>query len=81
MRRCNHRLLEYLSCAHTDLDGSQWPFSLSHNRLEKGGYAREQNVNVLPVAEQIAGVDMRLKPGAYRELHWHTASEWAYMLK
>jgi oxalate decarboxylase family bicupin protein len=29
----------------------------------------------------MAGVDMRLSPNAYRELHWHTASEWALMLK
>ena len=24
-------------------------------------------------------VDMRLSPGAYRELHWHQANEWAYI--
>lgn len=29
----------------------------------------------------MAGVDMRLAPGAYRELHWHTANEWSLMLK
>jgi oxalate decarboxylase len=23
---------------------------------------------------------MRLNPGAFRELHWHTADEWAFML-
>ena len=28
----------------------------------------------------MAGVDMRLKPGAIRELHWHKEAEWAYML-
>lgn len=27
-----------------------------------------------------AGVDMRLEPNAYRELHWHKANEWALML-
>jgi oxalate decarboxylase len=28
----------------------------------------------------MAGVNMRLKPGGIRELHWHKEAEWAYML-
>jgi len=28
----------------------------------------------------MAGVNMRLKPGGIRELHWHKETEWAYML-
>jgi oxalate decarboxylase len=28
----------------------------------------------------MAGVDMRLTAGGIRELHWHTAAEWAFML-
>ena len=28
----------------------------------------------------MAGVDMRLEPHSYRELHWHTASEWSLIL-
>lgn len=59
----------------------KWPVSLSHNRLEDGGFARQQNVENLPAATQIAGVDFRLAPCAYRELHWHTAGEWSYMIK
>lgn len=56
------------------------------------------SVDVLPLAKEMAGVDMRLESGAIRyvpffnvlqalnswifsELHWHTASEWAYVLK
>lgn len=27
----------------------------------------------------MAGVDMRLSPNAYRELHWHQAGEWGYV--
>jgi oxalate decarboxylase/phosphoglucose isomerase-like protein (cupin superfamily) len=34
----------------------------------------------MPDATAMAGVDMRLEPGAYRELHWHVASEWALVL-
>lgn len=61
-----------------------WPLGLSHNRPGTGGrsgYAREQNVNNLPRSTEFAGVDMRLAPHAYRELHWHTANEWSLMLK
>jgi oxalate decarboxylase family bicupin protein len=29
----------------------------------------------------MAGVDMRLAPHAYRELHWHNTNEWSLMLK
>src|SRR2546430_15234006 len=28
----------------------------------------------------MAGVNMRLTAGGFRELHWHTAGEWAIML-
>ncbi|KAK0728869.1 RmlC-like cupin domain-containing protein [Lasiosphaeria miniovina] len=61
-----------------------WPMGLSHNRPGTGtnsGWARQQNTDVLPAAKAMAGVDMRLAPNSYRELHWHTASEWALMLK
>jgi oxalate decarboxylase len=37
-------------------------------------------VRDLPVATTLAGVNMRLKAGAYRELHWHREAEWAFML-
>ncbi|TFY64564.1 hypothetical protein EVJ58_g2554, partial [Rhodofomes roseus] len=54
---------------------------LSHTRLQTGGWARQQNVNNLPISTEMAGVDMRLEAGAIRELHWHTSAEWAYVLK
>ncbi|CAO1636441.1 unnamed protein product [Sympodiomycopsis kandeliae] len=59
---------------------SKWPFSLSHNRLQNGGWARQQNKDVLPVATELAGVQMHLDQNATRELHWHNAGEWAYVL-
>ncbi|KAG6330550.1 hypothetical protein ID866_8539 [Astraeus odoratus] len=58
----------------------KWPFSLSHNRMQTGGWAREQNVESLSVAKEIAGVNMRLEAGAIREMHWHTDAEWAYVI-
>ncbi|KAF9532652.1 oxalate decarboxylase [Crepidotus variabilis] len=60
---------------------AKWPFSLSHNRLQTGGWARQQNVQTMPLATNMAGVNMRLEAGAVRELHWHKTSEWAYVLK
>src|SRR5262249_23309614 len=33
-----------------------------------------------PSSQDVAGVTMRLTAGSYRELHWHTANEWAFML-
>jgi len=58
----------------------KYPFSLSHKRLHQGGWSREVTVRELPVSKSIAGVDMRLKAGGIRELHWHAAAEWAFML-
>ncbi|KIP09753.1 hypothetical protein PHLGIDRAFT_28854 [Phlebiopsis gigantea 11061_1 CR5-6] len=60
---------------------AKWPFSLSHNRLQTGGWARQQNIAVLPMATEMAGVDMRLEAGAIRELHWHKTAEWGYIIK
>ena len=67
-----------------DMPNLVWPMGLSHNRPGTGknsGWARQQNTAVLPAAKAMAGVDMRLAPNAYRELHWHTANEWSLMLK
>lgn len=58
----------------------KYPFSLSHKRLHEGGWSREVTVRELPVSKSIAGVDMRLRAGGIRELHWHAAAEWAFML-
>lgn len=58
----------------------KWPFSLSHNRLLEGGWARETTIREFPVSKAMAGVNMRLLPGAVRELHWHKENEWSLML-
>lgn len=65
-----------------DVPNGKWPLGLSHNRhgLAGSGYARQQNTAQLPIAKAMAGVDMRLEPNAYRELHWHKANEWALVL-
>jgi len=58
----------------------KYPFGISHKRMQQGGWSREVTVRELPVSKTIAGVDMRLTAGGVRELHWHTAAEWAFML-
>ena len=58
----------------------KFPFAAARNRILSGGWAREVTTRELPIATDIAGVDMRLKPGGIRELHWHKEAEWAYML-
>ncbi|KAF7311938.1 Oxalate decarboxylase [Mycena indigotica] len=57
------------------VSNAKWPFSLSHNRMQTGGWARQENIGVMPIATSMASVNMRLEPGAIRELHWHKTSE------
>src|ERR1700687_5614972 len=58
----------------------KYPFSLANKRTYEGGWSREVTVRELPVSKSMAGVNMRLTAGGVRELHWHTANEWAIML-
>jgi oxalate decarboxylase len=58
----------------------KYPFSLANKRVYEGGWSREVTVRELPVSKSMAGVNMRLTAGGVRELHWHTADEWAIML-
>src|SRR5580704_3172088 len=65
---------------HGTLPNLRFSFSDSHARLESGGWTRQVTVRELGVSKNIAGVNMRLNAGGVRELHWHKAAEWAYML-
>ena len=65
---------------HGTLPNLRFSFADAHNRLEEGGWARQVTERELPVAKTLAGVNMRLKAGAVRELHWHKEGEWSYML-
>jgi oxalate decarboxylase len=57
-----------------------YSFDLVKKRVEEGGWTHEVTDRELPSSKDIAGVNMRLTAGSYRELHWHTADEWAYVL-
>jgi oxalate decarboxylase len=68
---------------HSDAGAVQtfkYPFGLAHKRMQEGGWSREVTMRELAVSKTIAGVEMRLIAGGIRELHWHTAGEWAIML-
>jgi oxalate decarboxylase len=62
------------------LPNLRFSFSDSHTRIASGGWTRQVTVRELPASTAIAGVQMRLNAGAIREMHWHKAAEWAYML-
>src|SRR5262245_16871615 len=50
----------------------------SKGKVIGNSVGKEATVEQLPISKGIAGVSMRLEPGAMRELHWHaTAAEWA----
>jgi oxalate decarboxylase len=65
---------------HGDVVPIWYSFDLVKKRVEEGGWTHEVTERVLPSSRDIAGVNMRLTAGSYRELHWHTADEWAYVL-
>jgi oxalate decarboxylase family bicupin protein len=72
----------YVHSPSTDeghLPNMKWSFSLSHTRLLKGGWVREQTVTDLPISTQVSSAELVLAPYAFRELHWHRVSEWAYV--
>jgi oxalate decarboxylase len=74
---------DQLASPYTDsgtVPNLKFSFATARNRLLTGGWAREVTVRELPVATELAGVNMRLKPGGIREMHWHKEAEWAYML-
>jgi oxalate decarboxylase len=48
--------------------------------MYEGGWSHEVTVRELPIAKTLAGVLMRLTAGGVRELHWHSAAEWAMVL-
>jgi oxalate decarboxylase len=58
----------------------KFPYAAARNRILTGGWAREVTIRELPIAKDLAGVNMRLKPGGIRELHWHKEAEWAFMI-
>jgi oxalate decarboxylase len=57
-----------------------YSFDLAPKRMQGGGWTHQVTQRELPPSKDLAGVNMRLTAGSFRELHWHTADEWAIML-
>ena len=65
---------------HGEMVPLWYSFDLVKRRVQEGGWTHEVTQRELRSSKDIAGVNMRLTAGSYRELHWHTADEWAYVL-
>jgi len=57
-----------------------YSFALTAKRLQAGGWTHQVTEREIAQSKDLAGVNMRLTAGAFRELHWHLADEWAIML-
>ena len=65
-----------------DLPTFKFALEKSEGKVIGKSYGKEATVVQLPISKGIAGVSMKLEPGAMRELHWHaTAAEWAFVLE
>ncbi len=68
--------------ADEELPTFKFALEKSEGRVIGKSYGKEATVEQLPISNGIAGVSMRLEPGAMRELHWHaTAAEWAFVIE
>src|SRR5262245_39737206 len=78
--RQNPDILTPPSTDHGTLPNPRFPFSDVHMRLSPAGWSRQVTSRELGISKNVAGVNMRLNAGGVRELHWHKAAEWAFML-
>ena len=78
--RQNPDLLVPPSTDSGTLPNLRFSFADAHMRLTSGGWTRQVTVRELGISKSIAGVNMRLNAGGIREMHWHKAAEWAFML-
>ncbi len=68
--------------AGKDLPTFKFALEKSEGKVIGKSSGKEATVKQLPISKGIAGVSMRLEPGAMRELHWHAvAAEWAFVVE
>ena len=68
--------------AGKELPTFKFELEKSQGKVIGGSFGKEATVEQLPISKGIAGVSMKLEPGAMRELHWHaTAAEWAFVIE
>src|SRR3954463_3171538 len=78
--RQNPDLISPPATDHGVLPNLRFSFDDAHMRLTTGGWTRQVTSRELGISKNVAGVNMRLNAGGVRELHWHKAAEWSYML-
>jgi oxalate decarboxylase len=76
----NPDILRPPSTDHGSLPNLKFSFADAHVKMREGGWSREVTKRELQISATMAGVNMRLKSGGVRELHWHKQAEWAFML-
>src|SRR6266581_8491825 len=65
-----------------ELPAFKFELEKSKGKVIGKSFGKEVTVEQLPISKGIAGVSMKIEPGAMRELHWHaTAAEWAFVLE
>ncbi len=68
--------------AEKELPTFKFALEKSEGKVIGGSYGKEATVKQLPISKGLAGVSMKIEPGAMRELHWHaTAAEWAFVIE
>src|SRR5258707_3691002 len=68
--------------AEHELPTFKFELEKSEGRVIGKSDGKEGTVKQLPISKGIAGVSMKMEPGAMRELHWHaTAAEWAFVME
>jgi oxalate decarboxylase len=68
--------------AGEELPTFKFALEKSYGKVIGGSFGKEATVKQLPISKGLAGVSMKLEPGAMRELHWHaTAAEWAFVIE
>jgi len=68
--------------AAKDLPTFKFALEKSKGKVIGKSFGKEATVEQLPISKGIAGVSMKIEPGAMRELHWHaTAAEWAFVIE
>jgi oxalate decarboxylase len=75
-----HNLFNASDTGSGAIPNLRFVYSDAHDRAIEGGWAREMTQRELPIATSLAGVNMRLRPGGVRALHWHEEAEWGYMV-
>ena len=66
---------------HGQIEPVWYSFDLTHRRVQAGGWTHQVTEREIAQSKEIAGVDMRINKGGFREAHWHLADEWAIVLK